>query len=98
MAKYELALAANTWTDLTATAVAAVGSKLVVTTDLADVKIGLKATAPTDGIQLVAGQAVEVNIKVGDTLKLWARSAAGGKVRFESAGATKIVWDGTGTT
>ena len=98
MAKYELTLAAATWTDLTATAVAAVGKKLVVRTKNADVKIGMKATAPTDGILLVADEGVEVNIKQGDTLKLWAYSTAGGKVYFESAGATKIVWDSTGTT
>lgn len=98
MAKYELTLAAATWTDLTATVVAAVGEHLVVSTKQSDFKIGRKATAPTDGIALVANEGVEVIIKRGDTLKLWAFSTAGGKIYAESAGATKVVLDGTGTT
>ena len=98
MAKYELTLAAATWTDLSATVVAAVGKKLVVSTKQSDFKIGMKATAPTDGIALVANEGVEVNIKQGDTLKLWAYSTAGGKIYAEGAGAKQIVWDGTGTT
>lgn len=98
MAKYALFVAANTWTDVSATAVAAVGKHLVVRTELSDAKIGRKATAPTNGIALVAGEAVEVLIKQGDTLNLWVFSTAGGKFEFESAGATKVVIDGTGTT
>lgn len=98
MAKFEKVLAAATWTNLTSDLVAAVGNHLVLRTDLTDVKIGRKATAPTDGVALTAGEAVEVIIKQGDTLVLWAFSTAGGKIYAESAGAKKVVIDGTGTT
>lgn len=97
MATKELVLAANTWTDLT-TFIASVGQKITVTTDRSDVQIGLRATAPTTGIALVANEAVEVNIKHGDTLRLWARSTAGGKIAIDSSGAKRIIWDGTGVS
>jgi hypothetical protein len=93
----EVTLAANTWTNISA-AVAEVGNHLYVLTDLTDAKIGRKATAPTDGPALVAGQATEVIIKQGDTLVLWAFSTAGGKIKLLKAGANRVVIDGTGTT
>ena len=92
----EVTLAANTWTNLTTT-VAEVGNHLYVLTDLADVKIGRKATAPTDGPAVAAGKATEVIIKQGDTLVLWAFSTAGGKIKLLRAGAERVVIDGTGT-
>lgn len=97
MATKELVLAANTWTNLTSF-LADVGNHIVISTDKNDVKIGRKATAPTDGIALVAGEGVEVIIKQGDTLALWAFSTTGGKIAVDRAGAKRVVIDGTGTT
>lgn len=90
-------LAAATWTDLS-TEMATVGGIVNVIVDAADCKIGLKATAPTDGIVMTINEAVEVQNKVGSTLKLWAYSTAGAKVTLMSAGAKRVVVDGTGTT
>jgi hypothetical protein len=97
MSMYEQYLAPGVWTDMSA-AMAVVGAQAVVTTDKTDVTIGLKATAPTAGILLIAGDSVSVNIKVNDTLKLWARSVSGGKITFDNAGARRVIWDGVGTT
>lgn len=47
---------------------------------------------------MTINEAVEVQNKVGSTLKLWAYSTAGAKVTLMSAGAKRIVIDGTGTT
>lgn len=58
----------------------------------------VRATAPTDGVALVANEGVEVVIKQGDTLKLWAFSTAGGKIAVDAAGGKRVILDGTGTT
>jgi hypothetical protein len=92
----EVLLAANTWTNISA-AVAEVGNHLYILTDKTDVKIGRKATAPTDGPAVTAGEATEVIIKQGDTLVLWAFSTTGGKIKLYSAGGKRVVFDGTGT-
>lgn len=97
MATKELVLAANTWTDLT-TFLADVGNHVIVSTDKTDVQVGLRATAPTAGIALVAGEGMEVIIKHGDTLKLWARSVSGGKIAVDRAGARRVIFDGTGVS
>lgn len=93
----EVTLAANTWTDLTSVVAALGASNLMVLTDKTDAKIGRKATAPTDGPALVKGVATQVIIKRGDTLKLWAFSTTGGKIKLFKSGPADVVIDGTGT-
>lgn len=90
-------LVANTWTDLSAYTTAN-GEHLSVLTELADVKTGRKATAPSNGILLSAGVAQEQIIKAGDVLKLWAHSVAGGNIMLIPTGGFTVVTDGTGTT
>lgn len=97
MATKELVLVANTWTDLT-NFLADVGNHVIVSTEKTDMQIGLRATAPTTGIPMVAGEGVEVIIKHGDTLKLWARSVSGGKIVVDRAGAKRVIYDGTGVS
>ena len=91
----DVLLAPATWTDLTAQ-VNQVGKHLVVLTNRSDVTLGRKATAPTSGVAVSAGVGVEVIIKEGDTLNLWARSTAGGKITLMSL-ADRVILDGTGT-
>ncbi len=90
-------LAAATWTNLTST-LALVGQHVVVTADSADCSIGRKATAPTAGILLTEKEGVEVIVKQGDTLLLWAYSTLGCVLTVEQAGGKRVVLDGTGTT
>lgn len=90
-------LAANTWTDISSYT-DALSDHVIVTTDLTDVKLGRKATAPSNGVALTAGEACEQIIKFGDVLVLWAFSTAGGFIRLESTGPSIVVLDGTGTT
>lgn len=97
MARKQLMLAPNTWTNLT-TFIADVGQVLTVLTDRSDVQIGLRATAPTTGIALIPGEAMGVQIKHGDTLQLWARSVAGGKIEVDAAGPRRVIVDGTGVS
>jgi hypothetical protein len=93
----EVLLAANTWTNISA-AVADVGNHLYVLTERSDVQLGRRATAPTAGVPVLANEAVEVLITHGSTLPLWAFSTAGGKIKLYSAGAKRVILDGTGTT
>jgi hypothetical protein len=97
MARKQLHLAANTWTDLT-TFIADVGHVLTIQTDHSDVQVGLRANAPTTGIALIPGEAMGVQIKHGDTLKLWARSVAGGKIEIDASGPRRVIVDGTGVS
>ena len=92
----DVLLAPATWTDLSAQ-VNQVGKHLILLTNRSDVTIGRKATAPVTGVAVTAGIGVEVIIKEGDTLSLWARSTAGGKITLMSL-ADRVVIDGTGTT
>jgi len=94
----EVMLVANTWTNLTSI-LALTGGHVFITTRRSDVKLGRKATAPTDGPLLTALGAAEVIVKTGDPLVLWAFSTAGGKIRIaEAGGLGPILIDGTGTT
>lgn len=97
MATKELRLAPNTWTELT-TFLADVGNQVTVTTEASDVQIGLRATAPTTGIALVPNEGVDVKIKHGDTLRLWARSVSGAKIAVDRSGARRVIFDGTGVS
>lgn len=96
MASTKIALSAATWTDISAAQIA-IGGRVYLLTDLTDVKVGRKATAPTDGPTAVAGEALEIVTGSGDVLKLWAFSTAGGEVVLYGNGH-KVVLGGEGTT
>lgn len=96
MASTKIALSAATWTDIS-TAQIAIGGRVFLITELSDVKVGRKATAPTNGPTAVPGEALEIVTGSGDVLKLWAYSVAGGEIVLFGNGH-KVVLGGEGTT
>lgn len=90
MAKYRLRLAAATWTDLAASITALAGVRqYIVRSNLTDLTVGAKATAPTSGVSVGAGKAVQVLLD--GTRKGWARSTAGGVIEIDSVGPDIII-------
>lgn len=96
MSSTKIVLSAATWTDIS-TAQIALGGRVFLHTLLTDVKVGRKATAPTNGPTAVAGEALEIVTGSGDVLKLWAYSTAGGEIVLYGNGH-KVVTGNEGTT
>lgn len=88
MAVARLALAANTWTDLSA-----YGTHFILRSEGgAVVQVGIKATAPTAkvGDDIPANGSGTILIGEGSTAKAWARIVAGGYISIDSPGTDAV--------
>ncbi len=100
MAKVKVVLAAATYTSLETQADALGDGVFKVTSDLADLDVGLVTAGETPSVLPAidqAAQAVEVYKTHGSTLELWAHSVIGGEIQIENMG-NPVVVDVTGTT
>lgn len=90
MAKYRLKLAAATWTDLAAALTGLSGvSQYIVRSNLSDLSVAAKATAPTSGTAVAAGKSAQVFLD--GTRKGWAYSTAGGVIEIDDSGAPVVI-------